>query len=83
MVKKIKDGYEDAPMLTDAEREQLLKKLEPPPVSDQEAREIEKAWIEKAWLEEAKSADRAIEEGREKAIPAEEVMRELWELVSK
>ena len=78
MVKKINEGYEDAPMLTDAEREQLLKKLEPPPVSDQEAREIEKAW-----LEEAKSADRAIEEGREKAIPAEEVMRELWELVTK
>ena len=78
MVKKIKEGYEDAPMLTDAEREQLLKKLEPPPVSDQEAREIEKAW-----LEEARSADRAIEEGREKAIPAEEVMRELWELVTK
>jgi hypothetical protein len=78
MVKKIKEGYEDAPMLTDAEREQFLKKLEPPPVSEQEGREIEKAW-----LEEAKSADRAIEEGREKAIPAEEVMRELWELVSK
>jgi hypothetical protein len=78
MVKKIEEGYEDAPVLTDAEREPLLRNLEPPPVSEQEAREIEKAW-----LEEVRSADRAIEEGREKAIPAEEVMWELWELATK
>ncbi len=74
MGKKAEDVYQDALMLPEEERERLLRLLSSPPEGD-----FVNPEIEQAWLEEARRRDKAIDEGKEALIPAEEVMRELRE----
>ncbi len=69
MVKKAEDVYQDALMLPDDERERLLRMLASPPEGDFVSPEIEQAW-----LDEARRRDKAVDEGEEPLIPAENVM---------
>lgn len=74
MAKSAEDIYRDVLLLTDEEREKLLRFLVSPPEGDFASPEIEQAW-----LEEAKRRDRAVADGKESLIPGEEVIRELRE----
>jgi len=78
MVKKAEDVYQDALMLPDDERERLLRMLASPPEGDFVSPEIEQAW-----LDEARRRDKAVDEGEEPLIPAENVMHELRERYGK
>ena len=78
MVKKAEDVYQDALMLPDDERERLLRMLASPPEGDLVSPEIEQAW-----LDEARRRDKAVDEGEEPLIPAENVMHELRERYGK
>ena len=74
MARSAEDIYQDALLLSDEEWEKLLGYLVSPPEGD-----FANPGIEQAWLEEAKRRDRAVAEGKEKLIPAENAMRELRE----
>ena len=78
MVKKAEDIYQDALTLPEEERERLLRMLASPPEGDYVSPEIEQAW-----LEEARRVDREIQAGREELVPADVVMRELREIVTR
>ncbi len=78
MVKKAEDVYQDALMLPEEERERLLRMLGSPPEGDFVSPEIEQAW-----LDEARRRDKAVDEGEEPLIPAENVMHELRERYGK
>jgi len=78
MCKKAEDVYADALALSDEEQEKLRELLEARCGGGFASPEIEQAW-----LEEAKRIDREVDEGRMELIPADVVLRELREIVSK
>jgi len=78
MRKKAEDVYADALALSDEEQEKLRELLEARCGGGFASPEIEQAW-----LEEAKRIDREVDEGRMELIPADVVLRELREIVSK
>lgn len=78
MSKKAEDVYADALALSDEEQEKLRELLEARCGGGFASPEIEQAW-----LEEAKRIDREVDEGRMELIPADVVLRELREIVSK
>jgi hypothetical protein len=77
MVKKVEDVCQDALMLPEEEREKLLRMLESPRESDFGSSEIEQAW-----LEEAGRRDKAVDEGEQPLILADNFMYELRERYS-
>ena len=74
MVRKAEKIYREALSLSQAERVELARML-----MGQAGDGFATPEIERAWLDEARQRDRAVDEGREELIPAEEVMRELRE----
>ncbi len=74
MVRKAEKLYQEALSLSRAERVELARML-----LGQAGDGFATPDIEQAWLDEARRRDRAVDEGREALIPAEEVMRELRE----
>ena len=77
MARKAEEVYQDALALTEEEREKLLLLLT---TQDNDFASPE---IEEAWLEEAECRYRAVQEGEENLIPADIVMRELRDIVSR
>ena len=78
MSKKAKDVYADALALSESEQVRLRELLDTGCTGGFASSEIEQAW-----LEEAKRIDREVDEGRMELIPADVVLRELREIVSK
>jgi hypothetical protein len=77
MARKAEEVYQDALALTEEEREKLLLLLT---TQDNDFASPE---IEEAWLEEAERRYRAVQKGEENLIPADMVMRELRDIVSR
>lgn len=78
MADKVEDLFEELMMLSDDERKRLRELLDQTSAGDFASPEIERAWVE-----EAKRIDREVDEGRMELIPADVVLRELREIVSK
>jgi hypothetical protein len=72
MTKSAAEVFKDVMALSAAEREELARLL---------AMQSDSDWvspqIEQAWLAEARRRDKAVDDGTEALIPAEEAMREL------
>jgi len=78
MANKVEELFEEAMMLSKDERDRLREMLEATAGGDFASPEIEQVWIE-----EAKRIDREVDDGRMELIPADVVLRELREIVSK
>jgi hypothetical protein len=74
MARKAKELYREALSLSEIEREELARML-----MGQAGDGFATPEIEQAWLDETRRVDKAVDEGKEALIPAEEVMRELRE----
>ncbi|MGI9343777.1 MAG: addiction module protein [Gammaproteobacteria bacterium] len=77
MADKVDDLYEELMMLSEQERGRLRELLEQTSAGDFASLEIRQAWIDLA-----DRVSRAVHEGRERTYPADEVMRELRDVVA-
>ena len=74
--KTVEEIFAESQDLTDEERERLVELLDQSSGSGFATREIEEAWIQ-----EANRVSRAVAQGKAATFPADEVMRELREIV--